>query len=148
LVADRFSRKAAIIGSLLLLGPAIWLLLAFPGPGAFALGALAGFIADFSLPATLTLAQGLMPGRVGVTTGLILGIGFVTAGIGVSITGAIGDRIGLAPALTLLPLLLIGALALTFFLPGDRRGGRDLRPHQGPDPDEALVPSLGPAGRA
>lgn len=148
MVADRFSRKAAIIGSLLLLGPAIWLLLAFPGPGAFALGALAGFIADFSLPATLTLAQGLMPGRVGVTTGLILGIGFVTAGIGVSITGAVGDRIGLAPALTLLPLLLIGALALTFFLPGDRRAGRDLRPPQDADADETLVPSLGPAGRA
>jgi FSR family fosmidomycin resistance protein-like MFS transporter len=148
LIADRFSRKVAIVGSLLLLGPAIWLLLAFPGPGAFALGALAGFIADFSLPATLTLAQGLMPGRVGVTTGLILGIGFVTAGIGVSITGAVGDRIGLAPALTMLPLLLIGALALTFFLPGDRRAGRDLRPQQDADADDPLVPSLGPAGRA
>lgn len=146
LVADRFSRKAAISGSLLLLGPAIWLLLAFPGPGAFALGALAGFVADFSLPATLTLAQGLMPGRVGVTTGLILGIGFVTAGIGVSITGALGDRIGLAPALTLLPLLLIGALALTFFVPGDRRpttGGQEPRL---PDTEDILRPSLGPIG--
>lgn len=148
IVADRFSRKAAIVGSLLLLGPAIWTLLAFPGPGAFALGALAGFVADFSLPATLTLAQGLMPGRVGVTTGLILGIGFVTAGIGVSITGALGDRIGLGSALALLPLLLVVALALTFLVPGDRRLRRDANPHQKPEPDEALVPSLGPAGRA
>ena len=148
IVADRFSRKAVIITSLLLLGPAIWLLLAFPGPGAFALGALAGFIADFSLPATLTLAQGLMPGRVGVTTGLILGIGFVTAGIGVSITGAIGDRIGLSSALALLPLLLIVALVLTVLVPGDRRGAREAQP-QGPgEPDDTLVPSLGPAGRA
>ncbi len=121
LVADRFSRKLAIVGSLVLLGPAIWLLLAFPGPGAFLLGALAGFVADFSLPATLTLAQGLMPGRVGVTTGLILGIGFVTAGIGVSITGALADRIGLTQALAFLPLLLVVALALTLLVPGDRR---------------------------
>lgn len=120
LAADRFSRRTAIVVSLALLGPAIWLLLAFPGPGAFFLGALVGFVADFSLPATLTLAQGLMPGRVGVTSGLILGVGFVTGGLGVSITGAIADRIGLTSALALLPLLLIAALALTFLLPHDR----------------------------
>lgn len=121
LAADRFSRKFAIIGSLLLLGPAIWMSLAFPGPGAFFLGALVGFVADFSLPSTLTLAQGLMPGRVGVTSGLILGIGFVTAGIGVSITAALADRIGLTEALAFLPLLLILALVLTIFLPHDQR---------------------------
>jgi FSR family fosmidomycin resistance protein-like MFS transporter len=68
----------------------------------------------------LTLAQGLMPGRVGVTSGLILGVGFVTGGVGVSITGALADRIGLTPALALLPLVLVVALALTFLLPHDR----------------------------
>jgi len=123
LAADRFSRKFAIIGSLILLGPAIWILLAFPGPGAFFLGALVGFVADFSLPSTLTLAQGLMPGRVGVTSGLILGIGFVTAGIGVSITAALADRIGLTEALAFLPLLLVLALVLTIFVPSDQRSG-------------------------
>jgi FSR family fosmidomycin resistance protein-like MFS transporter len=120
LMADRFSRRTAIVVSVTLLGPAIWTLLAFPGPGAFFLGVLVGFIADFSQPATLTLAQGFMPGRVGVTSGLILGVGFVTGGVGVSITGAVADRIGLTPALALLPFLLIVALALTFLLPHDR----------------------------
>ena len=120
LAADRFNRRPAIVASLVLLAPAIWLLLAFPGPGAFFFGALVGLVADFSLPAIMTLAQGLMPGRAGVTSGLILGIGFVMGGIGVSITGVIADRIGLTQALALLPILLVGALALTVLIPSDR----------------------------
>ncbi|MDP9374776.1 MAG: MFS transporter [Chloroflexota bacterium] len=119
LLADRIGRRPVIVGSLALLGPAIWLFLAFPGPGSFALGALAGFLADASLPVTLTLAQGLVPGRVGMTSGLILGLGFVTGGVGVSITGALADRIGLAQALATLPALLVVALLLTPLVPGD-----------------------------
>lgn len=125
LFADRFNRRPAIVASLALLAPAIWLLLAFPGPGAFVFGALVGLVADFSLPAIMTLAQGLMPGRVGVTSGLILGIGFVTGGVGVSITGAVADRVGLTQALALMPVLLGVALALTLFVPSDRPATRD-----------------------
>jgi MFS transporter, FSR family, fosmidomycin resistance protein len=124
LFADRFNRRAAIVGSLILLAPAIWLLLAFPGPGAFFFGVLVGIVSDFSLPAIMTMAQELMPGRAGVTSGLILGIGFVTGGVGVSITGAVADRIGLTEALMLLPALLAVALALTLFVPSDRPKGR------------------------
>lgn len=121
LLADRIGRRPVIVGALALLTPAAWLLLAFPGPGAFALGALVGFLADCSWPATLTLAQGLMPGRVGLTSGLTLGLGFVAGGIGVAITGAVADRIGLGEALALLPALLIVALLLTPMVPRDDR---------------------------
>ena len=121
-LADRIGRRPVIAGSLALLGPAIWLFLALPGPAAFALGALVGFLADASLSPTLTLAQGLVPGRAGVTSGLILGLGFVTGGIGVSITGAVGDRIGLTAALALLPILLVVAFVLLLFVP--REGAR------------------------
>jgi FSR family fosmidomycin resistance protein-like MFS transporter len=121
-------------------------LLAFPGPGAFFLGALVGFVADFSLPSTLTLAQGLMPGRVGVTSGLILGIGFVTAGIGVSITAALADRIGLTEALAFLPLLLILALVLTFFLPHDQRLDGKGPDKRSANPRTFFAPLLGPLG--
>lgn len=121
MIADRIGRRPVIIMSLLLLGPAVWLYLAFPGPGAFLLGGLVGFISESSGPATLTMAQSLLPGRVGVASGLILGVGFVTGGIGVAITGAIADRIGLTTALMLLPFLLIFALLLTFVVPRDGR---------------------------
>lgn len=120
LFADRFNRRPAIVVSLVLLAPAIWLLLAFPGPGAFFFGILVGIVADFSLPSIMTIAQELMPGRAGVTSGLILGVGFVMGGVGVSITGLIADRIGLTQALALLPLLLAAALALTLLIPSDQ----------------------------
>ncbi len=138
LVADRVGRRQAIVLPLALLGPAIWAFLAFPGPGAFGLGILVGFLADFSLPATLTLAQGLMPGRVGVTSGLILGIGFVTGGIGVSLTGALADRIGLTQALACLPLLLLIALALTTLLPREARTARSTE-HPAPRTDPPIL---------
>jgi FSR family fosmidomycin resistance protein-like MFS transporter len=134
LFADRFNRRLAIVGSLILLAPAIWLMLAFPGPGAFFFGVLVGVVADFSLPSIMTIAQELMPGRAGVTSGLILGIGFVTGGFGVSITGAVADRIGLTEALMLLPTLLAVALALTLLVPSDRPkvrqrpGGAETKP--------------------
>src|SRR5262249_22734215 len=75
LFADRFNRRLAIVGSLILLAPAIWLLLAFPGPGAFFFGMLVGMVADFSLPSIMTMAQELMPSRAGMASGLILGVG-------------------------------------------------------------------------
>lgn len=123
LFADRFNRRLAIIGSLVLLAPAIWLMLAFPGPGAFFFGVLVGIVADFSLPSIMTMAQELMPGRVGVTSGLIIGVGFVTGGFGVSITGAVADHIGLTRALMLMPILLAMALGLTLFVPSDVKAG-------------------------
>ncbi len=138
LFADRFNRRPAIVVSLILLAPAIWLLLAFPGPAAFFFGILVGIVADFSLPAIMTMAQELMPGRAGVTSGLIIGVGFVTGGFGVSITGAVADRIGLTQALMLMPILLAFALALTLFVPSDR-------PRKRQRIAEAEQPALEPA---
>jgi FSR family fosmidomycin resistance protein-like MFS transporter len=125
LFADRFNRRLAIVGSLVLLAPAIWLLLAFPGPGAFCFGVLVGLVADFSLPSIMTLAQELMPSRAGMASGLILGVGFVMGGVGVSITGVIADRIGLTRALMLLPGLLAVALVLTLLVPSDDAARRE-----------------------
>lgn len=149
LLADRIGRKPVIVASLLLLGPAVWLYLAFPGPGSFALGALVGFAAESASSATLTMAQSLLPGRVGVASGLILGLGFVTGGIGAAVTGAIGDRIGLRTALALLPALLVFALMLTLLLPRDGRlaNWRGTAPdpqaehHAGPPVADAARPS-------
>jgi FSR family fosmidomycin resistance protein-like MFS transporter len=156
LVADRVGRLPVIVGSLLLLGPAIWLFLRFPGPAAFPLGILMGFIGDSSLSATFTLAQDQIPGRVGMISGIILGIGFVTGGVGVSLTGALADRVGLLTALALLPLLLLLALVLTLFLPRGERvrargvgGAPDHPPRDETVRDDAAAPALagGDGGR-
>ena len=109
---------------LLLTIPALLLYVAFPGPQGLFLAALFGFFCDASLSITLVMAQRLVPGRVGVASGVILGLGFVTGGIGVPITGRIADLFGMQVALASLTILLaIGSLvALT--LPTGRETAR------------------------
>jgi MFS transporter, FSR family, fosmidomycin resistance protein len=106
--------------------PALLLYVAFPGPQGIFLAALFGFFCDSSLSITLVMAQRLVPGRVGVASGVILGLGFVTGGIGVPITGRIADLFGMQVALASLSILLaIGSLvALT--LPSGRETSREL----------------------
>jgi FSR family fosmidomycin resistance protein-like MFS transporter len=113
--ADRVGQRRVVAGAIALTIPALVLYALFPGPQGLFLAALFGFISDASLSVTLVMAQRLMPGRVGVASGLILGLGFVTGGIGVPITGRIADIYGMQTALlSLTALLAIGSLiALT-----------------------------------
>jgi FSR family fosmidomycin resistance protein-like MFS transporter len=113
--ADRIGQRRVVAGAIALTIPALTLYALFPGPQGLLLAALFGFISDASLSVTLVMAQRLMPGRVGVASGLILGLGFVTGGIGVPITGRIADLFGMQTALlSLTALLALGSLiALT-----------------------------------
>jgi MFS transporter, FSR family, fosmidomycin resistance protein len=108
-LADRLGGRAVIVGSQALCIPALLLFAAFPGPMSFVSGAMFGFCSDASLAVTLGAAQRLLPGRTGVASGVILGLGFITGGIGVPVTGAIADRAGYADAMRLLMVLCAGA---------------------------------------
>lgn len=114
-LADRIGQRRVIVGSLLLAIPCLLLFVGLPGPWALATGALFGLTADASLSVTLVMAQRLVPGRVGVASGAILGLGFVTGGIGVPLTGRLADVVGIQIALGSLGLLagLAALLALT-----------------------------------
>ncbi len=113
--ADRLGQRRIVVGSLTLAIPALLLYVGLPGPWAFLTGALFGLTCDASLSVTLVMAQRLVPGRVGVTSGVILGLGFITGGIGVPITGRLADAVGIQTALLSLALLsaLAAGLALT-----------------------------------
>lgn len=113
-LSDRIGGKAVIIGSQLLCIPAVLGFVQFPGAAAFAFGAIFGVLSDSSLSVTLAAAQRLLPGRTGIASGVILGLGFITAGVGVPITGYIGDRAGIDVALSLLALLCVGAAVLAW----------------------------------
>jgi FSR family fosmidomycin resistance protein-like MFS transporter len=114
-LADRIGQRRVIVATLLLAIPALLIYVAFPGPQGLFLAALVGFFCDASLSITLVMAQRLVPGRIGVASGVILGLGFVTGGIGVPITGRIADLFGMQVALASLTVLLaLGSLvALT-----------------------------------
>ena len=140
-LADRIGQRRVIVATLLLTIPALLLYVAFPGPHGLRLAALFGFFCDASLSVTLVMAQRLVPGRVGVASGVILGLGFVTGGIGVPITGRISDLFGMQVALASLSLLLVlgSLMALTIPTP---RAPREA----GADPVAARIDAPAPGG--
>jgi MFS transporter, FSR family, fosmidomycin resistance protein len=117
MVADRLGARTVMVVSLVLAVPPLLIFAGFPGPIAFAAGILFGIFGDGSLSVTLVAAQRLMPGRTGVASGMILGIGFITGGIGVPLTGRLADATSIPTAIAVLSILLLAAAALGWTIP-------------------------------
>jgi FSR family fosmidomycin resistance protein-like MFS transporter len=119
-LADRFGRRAVIMGTLVLSVPAVWLVVAFPGYQGFLWALLVGGLAASTAPLMLVLAQELLAARAGFASGLIMGLGFVTGAIGVPVTGAIADRFGLQTALYAQVLVVVLTIPVALLLPSER----------------------------
>ena len=120
-LADRFGRRAVIVGSLVLTAPVSLLFAQFTGPIAFVTGALVGFLAASTGPLMLVMAQQLMVGRQGVASGLILGLGFVTGAVGVPAMGALADVFGIPAAMRIQALVAVLTIGLAWLLPTEAR---------------------------
>ncbi|WP_339146111.1 MULTISPECIES: MFS transporter [unclassified Sutcliffiella] len=119
-LADRFGKRLVI--SLSMLGSApLALLLPFVGPTfAYVLIAIIGFIILSSFSVTVVYAQELVPGRIGLVSGLIVGLAFGMGAVGSVALGVLADWIGLTNTILFTVCLpLIGLL--TFFLPTDQK---------------------------
>ncbi len=120
-LADRHGRRSLIVWSLVLTMPTVLLFAQFTGPIAFVTGALVGLLAASTAPLLLVMAQQLMRGRAGVASGLILGLGFVTGAIGVPITGAVADAIGIQDAMRLQTVIVLLAIPVALWLPTEAK---------------------------
>ncbi len=123
-LADRFGRRAVIIGSLILTIPAILLFAWYPGPFGFISGALVGLSAASTGPLMLVMAQQLMVGRAGMASGLILGIGFISGAIGVPVMGMLADAYGMQFAIETQVLVVVATIGLALLLPSEARMAR------------------------
>ena len=123
-LADRVGQRLVVVASIVLAIPALLLFAAFPGGLAFVAGALFGALNDASLSVTLVVAQRLLPGRIGMASGIILGLGFIAGGVGVPITGALADAFGIRTALMLLGSLSACGALLALTVPHDALPGR------------------------
>ncbi|MEZ4569102.1 MAG: MFS transporter [Thermomicrobiales bacterium] len=121
MLADRHGQRRVLVVSMLAATPALLLFASTPGHQSFILGPLFTFIADMSLSVTLVLAQRFMPGRIGMASGFILGIGFVTGGIGLPVTGTIADAYGFSTAMMATSALLVAAALVGTRIPGRDR---------------------------
>lgn len=119
-LADRFGRKTVITASLLLSLPVVALYVLLPGGLGFVWAVLVGFLAASTGPLTLMMAMELMAGRAGLASGLVLGLAFVTAAIGVPVTGAIADRVGLQAALGLQVAVVAATVLIAMLLPSEQ----------------------------
>jgi FSR family fosmidomycin resistance protein-like MFS transporter len=138
--ADRIGQRRVVAGALVLTIPALLLYAAFPGPQGLLLAGIFGFFCDASLSVTLVMAQRLVPGRVGVASGVILGLGFVTGGIGVPITGRIADLFGMQVALASLTVLLVLGSLVALTIPAGRDAPRVASPDAAPARGDVSAP--------
>ena len=118
-VGDRIGRKPVIWISILGVLP-FTLALPYAGFGwTVVLSAIIGFVIASAFSAILVYAQGLVPGRVGMISGLFFGFAFGVAGVGAALLGMLADARGIDFVFRVCAFLpLIGVLAA--LLPPDR----------------------------
>ncbi len=113
---DRFGRKYVIWISILGVAPFTLLLPHVNLFGTAALTVIIGVILASAFPAILVYAQDLLPGNVGMISGLFFGLAFGIAGVGSALLGELADHTSIIFVFHLCAFLpLIGFL--TAFLP-------------------------------
>jgi FSR family fosmidomycin resistance protein-like MFS transporter len=115
-LGDRFGRKYVIWFSILGMLP---FTLMMPFANLFWTGVLSviiGFVMASAFPAIVVYAQELLPGRLGMVSGLFYGFAFGMGGLGAAILGALADATSITFVYKVCAFLpVIGFL--TVFLP-------------------------------
>jgi MFS transporter, FSR family, fosmidomycin resistance protein len=119
MLGDRFGRKAVIWGSIVGVLP-FTLVLPHVGFGwTIGLSIVIGLVLSSAMPAIIVYAQELMPGQLGMVSGLFFGLAFGMGGIGAAALGALADHTSIEFVYWICSFLpLIGMLAV--FLPDTR----------------------------
>jgi FSR family fosmidomycin resistance protein-like MFS transporter len=115
-IGDRFGRRKVIWGSILGVLP---FTLALPYVGlttTIVLSVLIGLVLSSAFSAILVYAQELMPGRVGMVSGLFFGLAFGMGGVGAAVLGVLADWTSIEFVYHLCSFLPTIGL-LTIFLP-------------------------------
>lgn len=110
-ISDRIGRRKVIAVSMLLCpfitvlfitGNGVWLWFLSGASGA-------ALLASFSV--TIILAQEILPRHLGLASGLVLGLGFGTGGMGTALSGYLADRLGLFGSMWILAIApILGAV--------------------------------------
>jgi FSR family fosmidomycin resistance protein-like MFS transporter len=128
-VVDRLGRRRLVVGSTALTIPILVALVLAPGPlTAGLVTALAGFmiIATFSI--TVVMSQEYLPNRVGLASGVSLGLAIGVGGIAAALMGVVADAYGLRTVMWLIVALAVPMVALARTRPVTRaeRRAQDL----------------------
>ncbi|MDR3514800.1 MAG: MFS transporter [Azospirillaceae bacterium] len=91
-IGDRFGRKRVIWGSIVGVLPFTLALPYADLTGTILLSIVIGLVLSSAFSAIVVYAQDLLPGRVGMVSGLFFGFAFGMAGIGAGVLGALADH--------------------------------------------------------
>jgi FSR family fosmidomycin resistance protein-like MFS transporter len=116
-LADRFGRRAVLGGSLLALPPLIVAFLLSGPVVALVFAGLAGMVTIATFAVTIVMGQEYLPGRLGVSAGVTIGLSIGLGGVGAPLLGVLGDSAGLRAVFETVAALPLAALALTLTLP-------------------------------
>jgi FSR family fosmidomycin resistance protein-like MFS transporter len=116
-LADRFGRRPVLIGSMLVLPPLVVAFLASGPALAVVFAALAGAATIATFAVTIVMGQEFLPGRLGVSAGVTIGLSIGLGGVGAPLLGLLADAHGLRVTFEVIAALPVLALALTFALP-------------------------------
>ncbi len=114
-LSDRVGRRAVIVVSLMIYPVLGSLFILSRGPWQWLLAGTSGAALLASFSVTIVLAQELLPRHLGLASGLILGLGFGTGGLGSALSGYLADKLGLYQTVWILAFVpLFGALLAAF----------------------------------
>jgi MFS transporter, FSR family, fosmidomycin resistance protein len=113
-IGDRIGRKRVIWGSIAGVIP-FTLALPYAGLGAtIGLSVIIGLVLSSAFSAIIVYAQELMPGRVGMVSGLFFGLAFGMGGIGAAVLGILADHTSIEYVYRVCSFLPLIGLAAAF----------------------------------
>ena len=116
-VSDRIGHKKFLVFSIGVMCPLIALFLQTGGFASILVLTLIGMCISPIFSVTLVIAQTLMRGRLGVTAGLMTGLGIGAGGLGVAALGRFADAWGVEAAVRAISFLPLLPWALVLLLP-------------------------------
>ena len=116
-LADRFGRRAVLRGSMIMLPPLIVAFLVSGPALAMVFAALAGAATIATFAVTIVMGQEYLPGRIGVASGVTIGLSIGLGGAGAPLLGLLADADGLRSVFEVTAVLPLLALVLAQLLP-------------------------------
>jgi FSR family fosmidomycin resistance protein-like MFS transporter len=116
-LADRFGRRAVLVGSMCLIPPLVVGFLLSGPVLALVFATLAGVVTIATFAVTIVMGQEYLPGRLGIAAGVTIGLSIGLGGAGAPLLGVLGDAAGLRAVFETVAVLPLAALALSLALP-------------------------------
>jgi len=120
-LSDRIGHKRFLAVSMGILCPLIVLFLRSSGLASIVILAVIGMCLSPMFSVTLVIAQNLMRGRLGVTAGLMTGLGIGAGGLGVMGMGMVADAWGVETTMQVISLLPLLPWGVVLLLPSDTK---------------------------